>query len=329
MISLAQTWSGRSNSRGFFLADPAEDWTYVGGFLVAAKNQATFYDLPGSVTKPATQKARASFYAEDHTHKFSLKVVLTGLDAIIGGNPGGGFGVNSNLILKQIDAEGLRASPLVLQLTLKDPQIEPIVKDWLKDHGTRVYIVGLTLQTKNLSIQSDSSGNLDLSFNGNPASTCPDSSTPSNKDNGSNSNQPAAKPPAGPQKGPGPSASALTASSESEGMQSTAGQSQGASPSSNRPGGELHVCVTKSNKVTLTNDNPLVFAAGGFEVTLKGTELHMSPIMSVPKNDSGFNEYYNYTTGTGLAPAPEFTKPQVKTASELAPNWTRAQWPKQ
>src|SRR5260370_35670422 len=54
-------------SAGYFMAYPANNWTYAGGFLVANTGGATFISLPKEVSKPETESAKATFPATDTT----------------------------------------------------------------------------------------------------------------------------------------------------------------------------------------------------------------------------------------------------------------------
>src|ERR1035438_2621312 len=62
------------NSKGYMLASPAINWPYAGGFLVAAKDGATFIDLPSNIERPRAPSAqsRSPFLVGEHAFQNGL-----------------------------------------------------------------------------------------------------------------------------------------------------------------------------------------------------------------------------------------------------------------
>src|SRR5271170_8055010 len=98
------------NAQGYFGTASGESWPYAGGFLVMKKNGGilTFIDPPADLKPKKTDYAAITkvFPSIDKTSKFSLSVVLEGLEAIIGGNPGIGLGHSADLHFAQLTATG-------------------------------------------------------------------------------------------------------------------------------------------------------------------------------------------------------------------------------
>src|ERR1019366_6393041 len=173
------------NTKGYMLASPAISWPYAGGFLVATKDGATFIDLPSNIERPKGLPAQADFPAVTQSSKFSLTAVLTGMAALIGGNPGVGFGHSKNFTFQELKAQGQRITFEQAGDILKDAGVNAQVSKWLSNPKQQVYIVGVVLTTSELSAKSDSATNIDLSFNGSPVSKCTSSNSPATPATGS------------------------------------------------------------------------------------------------------------------------------------------------
>ena len=319
-------------AQGFFGTASGESWPYAGGFLVMRKNGGivTFIDVPDAMKPHADEleNVEMSFPKVERTGRMTFSVVLQGLEAIIGGNPGIGMGHSSDMTFAQLDADGtaityIRADKQVNETTA------PQLKNW-KDSGLRVFVVGIALTTKSISISTDASTNIDATWNGSAASNCP---TNGDNPNGNSNGQPTTnyKPAS-----PGPQALTMVSWPPSRGSEESRfiGQAGGNQNNGNgtanptKPGGDFHFCKQSSNKVTLTTTQPLVFAMGAYEVI--STNLialsRLTPIMSVCKNCGPLNEIEIVPGSGGGSAGQEMTKPNTKVASSSKPKWGHLSW---
>jgi hypothetical protein len=288
------------NSKGYMLADPAINYPYPGGFLVANNKSTSFIDLPSNISTPSTQDVTADFFAEKQNKKFSLTAILTGMAALIGGNPGAGFGHTSNLTFQELKATGARITYAQALSILNNENAQSTLNKWLSTKNTRVFIIASVLKTNKLSISTDSAWNGDLSFNGSPVSKCADASSGSSSNSSSNSGSGSSNSTGG---GSSNSSSASQATSGNSGAQgsnspsspsgassnsggsnqnsNSSNSSTATSNSSSQPGGELHLCISNSTTVSMNSDGPLVFAASAYEITKdKATgALNIDPIL--------------------------------------------------
>lgn len=302
------------NSKGYVLTSPAESWPYPGGFLVANNNSATFIDLPSNVARPNVQPANADFPAVTQTKKFSLSAVLTGMLAVIGGNPGGGFGHSSNTTFTELKSLGTRITYQQAQSILDDKNVQATIKNWLNTAGQRVYILGVVLTTEKISVTTNSSTNLDLAFNGSAVSKCSDTTpgkstnSAQNPSDAATSQNDATKTSAAKAKTPNSTSTTPTAPAAAK------PQSSPSPASASSPGGELHLCVNSSNALTMNTDSPLVFAAGTYRITLlPGGTLNLEPIMQ--------------TTPGGEMEQGGEVKPKPSSAAAVTSTWVRRPWP--
>jgi hypothetical protein len=320
------------NGEGYFGSGAGESWPYAGGFLVMKQNGdiPTFTDLPDEKMKPSAQDVTVDFPAVDRTKRFSISIVLKGLEAIIGGNPGFGFGHTSTMNFTELKAQGSRITYDQAD-RLVNSQTIPQIQEWMKT-GHRVFVVGIILSTKNISLSTDSKFNIDATFNGSTASTC--STDDKNKNDNSNG-KPNDKPnSSSPQSTIGSNRTTpLAIVRSSFVMAGSSAQNQGNSSqggtTTSKPGGDLHVCKETQNKLTMKTDTPLVFAIGAYEVIQKTPNalMYLEPVISVPKNSGPFNEI-QVLPGSGSKPSgPEMTKPNVDLAATVNPHWARQPWP--
>jgi hypothetical protein len=298
------------NSKGYMLASPAINWPYAGGFLVAAKDGATFIDLPSNIERPKGLPAQADFPAIKQSSKFSLTAVLTGMAALIGGNPGGGFGHSKTFSFQEVKAQGQRITYEQAGDILKDAGVIAQVSKWLSNPKQQVYIVGVVLTTSELSAASDSATNVDLSFNGSPLSKCTSSSSPATPATGSD---PAASTPsAASQTGSGSAnTSKKAANTPKAGATPAASTAATAAAGASSPGGELHFCYSSSNAVTMKTDTPLVFGAAAYKVTSAGGKLELQP---------------HFSAGAGTIESTQATD-FAKTAGAIPVQWKKEAWP--
>jgi hypothetical protein len=347
----SKTLKDAVNSKSYILVDPAESWPYPGGLLVTLPNAktATFIDIPQALKPTATSEA-ADFLARSKTSKFTLSAILTGMASIITGNPGAGFGHSSNTKVDQINAT-------VTKITFQDAQgivrshddVKGTVRNWLNS-GYEVMVVGVAATTNKISVTTNSSTNLDISFNGSTVSKCSDSSGDSNKSNSSANNSDSS--------GSGTSGSSSAGSGASSGTQSGANSGQNSpssngtnsgsgssaaspqsksSPSSSLPGGELHLCISGSSSVALNSDKPLVFAVAAYRAQFvkdaNGTivkdasgqnDVDLQPAFSLPPGGQAENTEAGKKCPSGQNP--NECKVSVKVASAVPSHWTKALW---
>lgn len=299
------------NSKGYILASPAQNWAYPGGFLVATKAQATFIELPSEVDRPKGEPAKASFMSEREKSRFSIGAILTGLTAVIGGNPGFGFGRTKDLKFAQLDAEGSRVPYPMANKLLANAAITDTVKKWLKAPGRQVFIVQTVLTTNRLSVAGKSSTNLDLSFNGKAVSSCSEGGAISNagdkgedtSNKSSTNTTPSA--PATPTAKPTDAAKDSTSTPKSDSSKTD----------SALPGGELHVCIGREKEVKMKTATPLIFAASAYRVTLlRDGSLQLEPELAMPERGQ-------FETKGGSE-----TVTYVRTISGVSPQWSRKTW---
>jgi|ERR1051325_1685845 hypothetical protein len=315
-------------AQGYFGTASGESWPYPGGFLVMKKNGGilTFIDPPEDVRpkKANYQTITKVFPSVEKTSKFSLSVVLEGLEAIIGGNPGIGLGHSADLKFAQLTAKGSaisneRAEQLVNSKTM------PEIGAWIQS-GHRVFVVGVALSTKNISISTDSSTNIDATWNGKPASTCTKSDDKKDKPSSDDKTKPGAKPSSSSPKGLKGMSWRVPADTPQEQGASNQGNPI-SSTKQTKPGGELHFCKQGSNKLSFKTDDPLIFALGAYEVVnTDATALrHLEPVMTVPKNSGPFNEI-QASPGSKGPFAPEMTTPNVAVTDSSEPKWKHLSW---
>ena len=132
-------------------------------------------DLP--VSHPDAKQVTVAFAATKKTSKFSLSAVLTGMAALIGGNPGIGLGHSKTATFQQLVAKGTRVELPQIQDLLKNSMIKDTLRGWLETKGQRVFIAGNVLTTTEYSVNVDSSTNIDASFNGSVVSKCNDANS--------------------------------------------------------------------------------------------------------------------------------------------------------
>jgi len=321
-------------AQGFFGSASGESWPYPGGFLVMRKGGGvlTFIDAPdGKPQKDDILDAAKSFPKIEQHSKTTLSVVLQGLEAIIGGNPGFGVGHSGDLTFAQLDGNGSR-----ITYKLADKQVNaktaPAIDAWMKS-GHKVFVVGVALTTKSISVSTDKSTNIDATWNGTTASDCSkDDKNKSNNSNGNSNGKPNSSDnatPTSPQTFVIRSAS-MTSSfvAQSDANQSQGNPSQGGTANSKKPGGDFHFCKEASNKITLTATTPLVFALGAYEVvnTDPLAPYHLEPVMGVPKQSGPFDKL-EIEPGTRGGPAEqEMTKPNAEVAGSSEPQWKHLSW---
>ena len=161
------------STQGYFGSGVGQSWPYPGGFLVMKKKGGvmTFIDPPSEM-KPKDKDVAditQSFPAIEKNGKITLSIVLQGLEAIIGGNPGIGLGHSADLKFAQLDAQGLRITYDRADGLVND-KTRGQIDAWIKS-GYKVFVVGVTLSTKNISVSTDKSTNIDATWNGSAAST--------------------------------------------------------------------------------------------------------------------------------------------------------------
>jgi hypothetical protein len=305
------------NSKGYFLGSPATNWPYAGGFIVTLGKSANFVDLPSTIQKPETQSGIVDFMAEKKTSGFSLSAVLTGMQALIGGNPGGGIGHQSNLTFQELKAQGSKINLGQANDILKNSDVKAQIDKWLHTPNQQVFIIGETLSTTEISVSSSSTWNGDLSFNGSPVSKCND--TTSSKDSASKTTSTSSNGAGGASSAPSDSTS--KAASGAPKNSSPASKSSKSSATPTTPGGELHLCTNGSNTITMKTDTPLVFAVGAYKVIRsKGAaagDFELQPVF--------------VTTGGGtLAEDSDARKNlahSAKLAEAVSTTWGREAWP--
>lgn len=315
------------NGQGYILISPAESWPYAGGLLVAkGKNSATFVDLPSSVSRPAVQSPldTIDFPAMTVKKQFSLKLILTGLSSILGGNPGFGIGSNKSLTFKELKAQAQRLSfedaRTIANSVAKSPELKDDLSSWLGDKNTQVFVIGVIATTTAFSVSADNNFNADLSFNGTLGLTCPggtssDPSQAKSAQTATTPGQPAQKPTAQAsntsqnQSTPGATQNnqkSSTASSATSTAKTAGNPTPAAASVPAGPGGELHYCFSSENTLSMQTDKPLAFAAGAYRMSKNGTGgIELEPIFSI--------------TPGGRA---ESTS-HVQRASAISPRWTR------
>lgn len=305
------------NSKGYFLGSPATNWPYAGGFIVTLGKSANFVDLPSTIQKPETQSGIADFMAEKKTSGFSLSAVLTGMQALIGGNPGAGIGHQGNLTFQELKAQGSKITLGQANDILNNSDVKAQIAKWLHNPNQQVFIIGETLSTTEISVSSSSAWNGDLSFNGSPVSKC---------NNATSSNDSASKTPSSSSNGAGsassaPSTSASTAASRAPKTSSTASNSSKAPATPTSPGGELHLCTNGSNTITMKTDTPLVFAVGAYKVIeSKGAAAGSFELQPV----------FVTTSGGTLAEDSEARKNLARSAriaQAVSTTWSKTAWP--
>ena len=329
------------SSKGFFGSGEGESWPYAGGFLVMKNNGGilTFHDLPPGVRKPkADDRAAMVFPAVDATKNFSFATILQGLAHIVG-SPGIGLGHSSSVHFAQLSAQASRISDFEAK-GLVNSQTMPQIRTWL-DTGYRVFVIGIVLSTKNISVSSDSKTNLDLTFNEKPVSNCAtDTKSQNTNDNSkpslTNAGSASSASSTGASKSKSSSSPSTGSASASPGNAKTNSAKSNAASNAKNPskasgsssgGSGLHVCMASSSKLSMKNDVPLVFAAGAYEVDWKNPKLlpRLNPVMSVPKNSGPINE--EVIEGDGPA-AQEMTAPNVPLAESIDLHGiTREPWP--
>ena len=277
------------NSKNYWLVNPAISWPYPGGFVVSTSRSTTFVDLP--VAHPDAKPITVAFAATKKTNKFSLSAILTGMAALIGGNPGIGLGHSKTTTFQQVVAKGSRIELPQIHALLNNTTIKESLKGWLNTKGQRVFIAGNVLTTTQYSVNVDSSTNIDASFNGSVVSKCSDANAgqdPSSKNGKASSNDTPASTTVDTSK------SSTTSSSKATKTVNKSNSTKGASTSSSppatdatgQPGGELHVCLSSSNAITLKTDVPLVFAIGAYEVVKNNAGgFEAKPILSLSQGD--------------------------------------------
>lgn len=283
---------GVLNSRGYILADPAESWPIPGGILIARKTATTYISLPSDVSPPAASAIKVDFYGEDLTKKFSLSAVLTGMLAIIGGNPGLDISHSSSQKFTELSAQGqmitFNAAKDLLQNLDQNPKTSKELRQWVSTPDQQVFIVGTTVSTAKISVSSGSSTSIDAFFNGGPVKDCPTSSEsqPSNSGAGSSSSSQSSgngtgssssagaststgsstKPLSGSSSGTAKPANNSNGTKTAGSSSSSSGSSAATSSSTSLPGGALQVCNDKTAGLTMNSDSPLVFAALAYKV---------------------------------------------------------------
>lgn len=341
------------NSRSYILLDPAESWPYAGGLLVIKPNAktATFIDVPQAAKPSATSETNA-FLAQSKSGKFTLSAVLTGLASLITGNPGAGFGHSSSTKVDQI-------SGTVSKITFEDARkvikshddIAATVRSWMNG-GYQVMVVGLTVSTEKISVATNSTTNLDLAFNGSVVSKCTDDSGDSTKSNSAgstNSSGGGTKGSSNPAAGAGattpPGASSGQNPPNSTGANPSQGGSAGSpqssapktSSSSSGPGGELHMCISRSSSVSLNSDKPLIFAvaayraefvkdaSGAIEKDASGLDsIDLQPAFSISPGGQAENSEAEKKCAAGQDPSE--CSVSVKVAAGVPSQWTSKYW---
>lgn len=330
------------NSKSFILVNPAESWPYPGGLLVIPPKakSATFIDLPKSVTRPDTAPASAAFLAQSKQKKFTIGAILTGLASIITGNPGGVFGHSSNSKVDQINSTGSKIIYDDARNLIRGDAVQGRVLQWLHVPGQQVMVVAVVLNTKKISVSTDSSTNLDLAFNGSSVSKCSQTSEASNSATSSPGKDSANSDSGGSKTNTstndkGTSGSSSVAKDKASqpsaaGANSSTADSQTKSPSTtpSLPGGELHVCLSGNSSVTLDSDQPLVFAVAAYRAQIVNTngkeEVDLQPAYSLtPGGEAESNEVKR------KCPAgqdPNECAVSVKVAATVPSHWTKVAW---
>lgn len=204
VASISQCWADDKstsdlkkvlNSKGYILSDPAQNWAYPGGFLVTTDKQTAFIELPSDVSKPITSVISADFLKEDVRKKFSLGAILSGMTSLIRGNPGLGLGHSRSMVFAELAATGEKIEYGQAQDLVKQQTISDTVKQWLKTPGRQVMIVSAVLMTKKLSITTNATTNVDITYNGNILSHCSDGADSAETPRSSAPKSPATSPP--------------------------------------------------------------------------------------------------------------------------------------
>ena len=305
------------NAQGYFATPAGESWPFPGGFLVMEKKGglATFHDLPHNVKRPAATDGTKAFPAIKSSKKTALSVVLTGLDAIIGGEPGMDFSHSSSLDFGAIEGSTSMISyedARALMLAMKDDLTEMLKTN-------RIFIVGVAVSSKKLSLSTSSNVSLDVRFNGKKPDDCTDNKNqqaPSGTGNKSNENQQQNNSTSKPQLRT-VSFTSFDSNAASNYLNRTQSGGTTQQSSSGKAGGTLQVCMQNSNSVTMDNPSALVFALGAYEVTNPSALIGgLNPVMIVPKDAGPFNEMVA-PPGAKLSGGPEYSKPDVKLASTV------------
>jgi len=268
------------NSKGYILISPAESWPYPGGLLVAkGKQPAHFVDLPSGITRPSPQSPSDTldFPATTLKKQFSLKVVLTGLSAILGGNPGFGVGSNNTLNFAELKAQAQRITfedaKRVANAALQSAELKDDLSRWLADKNTQVFVVGVVAFTTDFSVSANKQFNLDLSYNGSPTSTCPSDSSSGQKNDKSTQSTPKKS-----------TQDSTKTTSVSKNTKTQTKSTSSPSTSASGPGGELHICYSKESTLSMKTDKALAFAAGAYKIVKNASDgVELEPIFSITR----------------------------------------------
>ena len=289
------------NSKGYFLGDPATNWPYPGGVMVVLGNTATFNGLPPTVSKPDTQPGVADFMAEKTTRSFSLSALLTGMQAIIGGNPAFDMGHQGSLTFQELHATANKISFSQASALLQNSAVTAQVKSWMNTPNQQVFIIGEAFSTTEVSVSTSSSWNGDIAFNGSAVSKCSSSapsSTPTSQAASTTGTSAAGDSQTAKKTAPSPVSESATKSGAPVKSDATAAI----------PGGELHFCTNGTNAITMKTDTPLVFAVGAYKVIRSkspaGDILDLQPVFTTTKGGTiaeDANARQNLVRATKLA----------------------------
>jgi hypothetical protein len=260
------------NSSDYNLVNPANNFIFAGGIVVSDQKHSSFYGLPATVTKPATDDVIASWPKSQINGSVSVQAILSGLAKLFGGSAK--FSHSNQLTLDEIDASGKRIQDGLLDTLAANPVVASQIATWLKDPKNKysVYFVNTVLATTNLSVSSSSGTNVAAAFQTTPP-TC---TTPT---------QPAATTTPATTTTPTTSTTANTATptTTAPATPTTTTQTSGSSTT-----GNLQACVAVSNssQLSLSTKTPLYFAATLNPVSLENGKVVLGPVVQLTKSGS-------------------------------------------
>lgn len=143
------------NKSDYNLINPANNFVYPGGLLVADNKHASFWGLPAAVAKPDTADFQAAWPKEELSKSFSLAAAISALLKVFSG--GASVNHTSQLTLDQLNAAGKEVQAGALDSLITNPAIVAKVKSWLADPAHyRVYFVSGVLASTSISISTSS-----------------------------------------------------------------------------------------------------------------------------------------------------------------------------
>jgi len=255
------------NSYRYIAVIPAESWIYPGGIIYATKDTATFNEIPDGL-KPQPADGTVDFPASKTTKSFSLSALLTGFTSLLSGNPGLGFGHNSTVDFKELDASGTKITEVQAKAILLDNDVKREISSWVKGNGHEAFIVIGAFKTNKFNVTANSKWNVDLSFNGKPVSSCGSSKSDSSSSNTGS-----------PKNATDSTTSSSTDATKSASAKKNAASNSG-SASSSQPGAEAHFCYSSDNTLTMNTTAPLVFAVSAYKI-VPGDPLGIEPVYAL------------------------------------------------